>query len=79
MGGSGKTCITSAVIRDLAVLQNFSDGIAWICLSQQPSLSTLLQRLHFQITQKHMPKGRQQATEREQHQYHPLFVWSHVL
>ena len=43
MGGSGKTCITAAVVREKAVLKKFSK-VAWLGLSQAPQIQNLQHR-----------------------------------
>ena len=43
MGGSGKTCITAAVVRETAVLKKFSK-VAWLGLSQAPQIQNLQHR-----------------------------------
>jgi hypothetical protein len=67
MGGSGKTCITAAVINQVVVRAKFPDGIAWVGLNQKPLLQNLQKRLYYQIMTENMPKDQQGSIE-DQHQ-----------
>jgi hypothetical protein len=69
MGGAGKTCITSQVIRtNIEVREKFNDGIAWIAMSQKPKIRHLQRRMHFQLLREHLPKDKH-GLEGEQHLY----------
>jgi hypothetical protein len=65
MGGVGKSCIKSSVIRSTEIREAF-DSIVWIGLSQKPAISALQQHLYFQLTKKQMPKDKSGSADDQQ-------------
>jgi hypothetical protein len=65
MGGVGKSCVKSSVIKSTAVRKAF-DSIAWVGLSQKPAISAILQHLYFQLTKEHIPKDNSGSADHQQ-------------
>ena len=45
------------------VPEAFADGVAWIGCSQKPDIDALMNRVHFQLTKKHLTATRNEPEE----------------